>query len=98
MANSEKLDEVKVAAEAWAEYHRLNELAKASAKAANAAWEMLGLPDSGKEWAALAGIASGETAKVVVVNGNGVPLASGVISERMMPPRPASVSWVSPRL
>jgi len=85
-------------AENWRNYRDLAAKAAAARKAADAAWALLGLPEDGKAWATLAGLASGQTAKVVVCDGNGTPLAAGVISERENPPRPASISWVSPRL
>ncbi len=95
---TEKAIKITVSAEDWAAYQSRASLARAAKKDADTAWELLSLPDDGKAWAELLRLTSGEVGKVTVVNGNGIPLAAGQVSERINPPRPASVSWISPRL
>ena len=95
---SEKVITLTVSAEQWDKFNTKNELAKAAKKAADAEWAILGFPEGGKDWAQLAGLVSGEIARVVVVNGNGIPLAAGQITEKITPPQPQKISWVSPRL
>jgi hypothetical protein len=90
--------EIKIAASAFKEYNRLNELAKAAKKAADAQWEKFSLPATGKEWAEMAGIKSGETATVTLFDLSGKPLAAGIVSERITPPQPEKIVWISPRL
>lgn len=90
--------ELRVKAEDWQAYHRAKELALAAQKSADAAWALLGFPAKGDGWAKLAKVTDGQSAQVVVRDGNGTPLASGVVSQRTNPPREASTFWVSPRL
>ena len=90
--------EIQVKAEDWQTLNRLNETAKAAEKAAKAQRQLMGLPDKGEDWAKLAKIKDGESAQVVLRDGNNNPLAAGVLSQRTNPPREASTFWVSPRL
>ena len=98
MQKIEAILEIKTTAEAFAEYHKAKQIALAASKAAEAKWQAMGLPENGEGWRELAKLGEGETAKVVLKDGNGNFLASGTISQRTNPPRKASTFWVSPRL
>lgn len=95
---NDKLVQVTIAQDDWDKFNRLNEAAKAAAKAAAQAWDSFGLPASGKDWATLVKLNDGETASVTVFNGNGTPLAAGVVTQRITPPQPEKKAWIAPRL
>ena len=88
-------------AEKWQAYLKANELAKAAEKQAKAAYSLLNLPETGKEWAAHFGLPEAkqglESVSVVLVDGNGKPLAAGKLSVRHSEPREASDVWTAPR-
>ena len=71
MQKIEAILEIKTTAEAFAEYHKAKQVALAASKAADAKWQAMGLPESGEGWRELAKLGEGETAKVILKDGNG---------------------------